>query len=139
MLLEKTPNQINLPLKKNYGLRRLRSGQRDTKIQQESTGTVTDGEETCGRGKKSARGERRTSAPSRRGEPKRRPGKLTITEALEEQEERQRSVAQYKRKLERERQKSQQFELKVKQLFARYRTRNYYGSGASKSYGNPGR
>ena len=67
-----------------------------------------DAEETRGRGKKSVRGERRPSAPSRRGEPKRRPGKLTITEALEEQEERQRSVAQYKRKLERERQKSQQ-------------------------------
>ena len=46
--------------------------------------------------------------PPRRGEPKRRPGKLTITEALEEKEERQRSVAQYKRKLERERQKIQQ-------------------------------
>ena len=60
------------------------------------------------RGKKQARGERRPSPPSRRGEPKRRPGKLTITEALEEKEERQRSVAQYKRKLERERQKSQQ-------------------------------
>ena len=59
------------------------------------------------RGKKSSRGERRPT-PSRRGEPKRRPGKLTISEALEEQEERQRSVAQYKRKLERERQKSQQ-------------------------------
>ncbi len=67
-----------------------------------------DGEEIRGRGKKLARGEKRVSAPSRRGEPKRRPGKLTITEALEEQEERQRSVAQYKRKLERERQKSQQ-------------------------------
>ncbi|MBT6609538.1 MAG: translation initiation factor IF-2 [Rhodospirillaceae bacterium] len=57
---------------------------------------------------RSKKGERRPSAPSRRGEPKRRPGKLTISEALEEQEERQRSVAQYKRKLERERQKSQQ-------------------------------
>jgi len=60
-----------------------------------------------GRGKKAVRGERRPTTPSRRGEPKRRPGKLTISEALEEQEERQRSVAQYKRKLERERQKSQ--------------------------------
>ncbi len=64
--------------------------------------------EARGRGKKGVRGERRPTTPSRRGEPKRRPGKLTISEALEEQEERQRSVAQYKRKLERERQKSQQ-------------------------------
>ena len=67
-----------------------------------------EAEDARGRGKKQARGERRPTTPSRRGEPKRRPGKLTITEALEEQEERQRSVAQYKRKLERERQKSQQ-------------------------------
>jgi len=71
--------------------------------------TEEDGEGAArGRGKKQARGERRPTTPSRRGEPKRRPGKLTISEALEEQEERQRSVAQYKRKLERERQKSQQ-------------------------------
>ena len=65
-----------------------------------------EAEDARDRGKKQARGERRP--PPRRGEPKRRPGKLTITEALEEKEERQRSVAQYKRKLERERQKSQQ-------------------------------
>ena len=67
-----------------------------------------EAEDARDRGKKQARGERRPPPPSRRGEPKRRPGKLTITEALEEKEERQRSVAQYKRKLERERQKSQQ-------------------------------
>ena len=67
-----------------------------------------EAEDARDRGKKQARGERRPTPPSRRGEPKRRPGKLTITEALEEKEERQRSVAQYKRKLERERQKSQQ-------------------------------
>jgi len=67
-----------------------------------------EAEDARDRGKKQARGERRPTPPSRRGEPKRRPGKLTITEALEEKEERQRSVAQYKRKLERERQQSQQ-------------------------------
>jgi len=67
-----------------------------------------EAEDARARGKKQARGERRPTPPSRRGEPKRRPGKLTITEALEEKEERQRSVAQYKRKLERERQQSQQ-------------------------------
>jgi translation initiation factor IF-2 len=65
-----------------------------------------EAEDARDRGKKQARGERRPTP--RRGEPKRRPGKLTITEALEEKEERQRSVAQYKRKLERERQQSQQ-------------------------------
>ena len=60
------------------------------------------------RGKKASRGEKRPGPSSRKGEPKRRSGKLTISEALEEREERQASVARYRRKLERERQKGQQ-------------------------------
>ncbi|MBM08241.1 MAG: translation initiation factor IF-2 [Magnetovibrio sp.] len=61
-----------------------------------------------GKGKKAIRGEKRPSQTTRRGEPKRRAGKLTISEALEEREERQASVARYRRKLERERQKTQE-------------------------------
>ena len=60
------------------------------------------------KGKKASRGEKRPSPSSRRGEPKRRAGKLTISEALEEREERQASVARYRRKLDRERQKGQE-------------------------------
>ena len=58
--------------------------------------------------KKANRGEKRPSPATRRSESKRRAGKLTISEALEEREERQASVARYRRKLERERQKTQE-------------------------------
>mgnify|MGYP003324393901 FL=1 len=61
--------------------------------------------ESC---KKANRGEKRPSPTTRRSETKRRAGKLTISEALEEREERQASVARYRRKLERERQKTQE-------------------------------
>jgi translation initiation factor IF-2 len=67
-----------------------------------------EAEDTRVRGKKTIRGEKRPSPSSRKGEPKRRAGKLTISEALEEREERQASVARYRRKLEKERQKSQE-------------------------------
>jgi translation initiation factor IF-2 len=67
-----------------------------------------EAEDSRVRGKKSSRGEKRPSPSTRKGEPKRRAGKLTISEALEEREERQASVARYRRKLEKERQKSQE-------------------------------
>jgi len=63
-------------------------------------------EEQRGRQKKGAKPDNR-KAPSRRGEPRRRSGKLTISEALEDQEGRQRSLASVKRKREREKQKAQ--------------------------------
>jgi len=63
-------------------------------------------EEHRGRQKKGAKPDTR-KAPSRRGEPRRRSGKLTISEALEDQEGRQRSLASVKRKREREKQKAQ--------------------------------
>ncbi|MEK9752016.1 MAG: translation initiation factor IF-2 [Rhodospirillaceae bacterium] len=68
-----------------------------------------DDEEESARGRKTPRGEKRPGPSTRsKGEPRRRSGKLTISEALEEREERQASVARYRRKLERERQKGQQ-------------------------------
>lgn len=72
----------------------------------------TEGEsadDSRARGKKTVRGEKRPSpSPRKGGDARRRSGKLTISEALEEREERQASVARYRRKLERERQKSQE-------------------------------
>jgi translation initiation factor IF-2 len=66
-------------------------------------------DESRARGKKAVRGEKRpTPTPRKGGDNRRRSGKLTISEALEEREERQASVARYRRKLERERQKSQE-------------------------------
>ncbi len=66
-------------------------------------------DESRARGKKAVRGEKRpTPGPRKGGDNRRRSGKLTISEALEEREERQASVARYRRKLERERQKSQE-------------------------------
>ncbi|MBT6093337.1 MAG: translation initiation factor IF-2 [Rhodospirillaceae bacterium] len=70
---------------------------------------LAEAEEGRARGKKAVRGEKRPNpSPRKGGEPRRRSGKLTISEALEEREERQASVARYRRKLERERQKSQE-------------------------------
>ena len=66
-------------------------------------------DERKGRGKKGAKVEgRRLQGPSggRRGEPRRRAGKLTISEALAEQEGRQRSLASVKRQREKEREKA---------------------------------
>ena len=72
-------------------------------------GNERDQEEvSLNKGKKASRGEKRPSPTPRRSETKRRAGKLTISEALEEREERQASVARYRRKLERERQKTQE-------------------------------
>ena len=67
-----------------------------------------DDDDARSHAKKSLKGERRPAHAPRREEPRRRAGKLTITEALEEKEERQRSIASIKRERERERQKSQQ-------------------------------
>ncbi|MAH84389.1 MAG: translation initiation factor IF-2 [Rhodospirillaceae bacterium TMED8] len=67
-----------------------------------------EAEEGRARSKKAPRGEKRPSPSARKGDSRRRSGKLTISEALEEREERQASVARYRRKLERERQKGQQ-------------------------------
>ncbi len=67
-----------------------------------------DDEDARSRAKKNLKGERRPAHAPRREEPRRRAGKLTITEALEEKEERQRSIASIKRERERERQKGQQ-------------------------------
>ena len=66
-------------------------------------------EEELARGRKAGRGEKRPGPSARKGaDVRRRAGKLTISEALEEREERQASVARYRRKLERERQKGQE-------------------------------
>jgi len=68
-----------------------------------------DEDDSRTRGKKAVRGEKRPSpSPRKGGDNRRRSGKLTISEALEEREERQASVARYRRKLERERQKGQE-------------------------------
>jgi translation initiation factor IF-2 len=80
---------------------RLREGRARTEREDEE-------EEEPARGRKAARGEKRPGPARTKGEPRRRSGKLTISEALEEREERQASVARFRRKLERERQKGQQ-------------------------------
>ncbi len=72
------------------------------------TAAATGDDDAHDRAKKGLKGERRPAHAPRREEPRRRAGKLTITEALEEKEERQRSIASIKRERERERQKGQQ-------------------------------
>jgi translation initiation factor IF-2 len=80
---------------------RLREGRARTEREDEE-------EDEPARGRKASRGEKRPGPTRTKGEPRRRSGKLTISEALEEREERQASVARFRRKLERERQKGQQ-------------------------------
>ena len=80
---------------------RLREGRARTEREDEE-------EDEPARGRKASRGEKRPGPARTKGEPRRRSGKLTISEALEEREERQASVARFRRKLERERQKGQQ-------------------------------
>ena len=75
----------------------------------EDTDSFDFDDEHRGRGKKAGKSEPRRSqgAPSyRREEPRRRSGKLTISEALEEREGRQRSLASVKRQREKEREKA---------------------------------
>ena len=69
---------------------------------------VEEEEEPKGRPRRGAGREGRRLAPPRRTERRRRSGKLTIAEALGEDEERTRSLASIKRAREKERQKAQQ-------------------------------
>jgi len=70
-----------------------------------------------GRVKRGGRSETRRPTPTpRRTEPRRRAGKLTISEALEDQEERTRSLASFKRAREREKQKAIQHRTEGKKI-----------------------
>ncbi|MFQ5953545.1 MAG: translation initiation factor IF-2 [Kiloniellales bacterium] len=67
------------------------------------------GEEEEARGRRPGKGEPRRAPPARRGEPRRRAGKLTIAQALDEDRgERTRSLAALKRAREREKQRAKQ-------------------------------
>jgi translation initiation factor IF-2 len=71
----------------------------------------TDEDDRKNKKSKKAKGDTKdeTAAPARpRGEPRRRSGKLTITTALANTDERQRSLASVKRKREKEKQRQQQ-------------------------------
>ncbi len=72
-----------------------------------------------GRAKKgvSKQDNRRPAHAPRRSEPRRRAGKLTISEALGDQEERTRSLASVKRAREREREKSREHRTEGKKVF----------------------
>ena len=73
--------------------------------------------ELRGRAKRGGLLETRRPPPTpRRTEPRRRAGKLTISEALEDQEERTRSLASFKRAREREKQKAKQHRTEGKKI-----------------------